>query len=294
MVNSRILIILCFVRRLSQSFEINVQESPRSGSGAGTGMEATSGIQLLHDVRDMTHDGPQRQDQPTRYSLAFQAAGEQLKIISCVSRGTTSSPFPDDAVFVAPAGAVADCDRVVSMRGLCDGHVIRWRHRGRPAMEDFLADPGPPVRGRQDLSVRKAAGCRYGNFGRGLRGKHYDRWVNADESSRMTAHYARITDRTVRRHWEAAMKGNIKGEHVMLDADGPLGQARWAETRCGVTTQTQPNGYCRLPVQKTCPHANAPLIEQTLLELFVSSVGVVGGWSGRYGRGMTMAVGDWC
>jgi hypothetical protein len=79
------------------------------------------------------------------------------------------------------------------------------------------------------------------------------------ESSRMTAHYARITDQTVRRRWEAAMKVNIKGERVMLDAEGPLGQAQWAKTRYGVATQTLPNGYCGLPVQKTCPHANACL-----------------------------------
>lgn len=75
----------------------------------------------------------------------------------------------------------------------------------------------------------------------------------------MTAHYARLTDQTVRRRWEAAMKVNIKGEHVILAADGPLGQAQWAKTRYGITTQTLPNGYCGLPVQKSCPHANACL-----------------------------------
>jgi integrase len=79
------------------------------------------------------------------------------------------------------------------------------------------------------------------------------------ESSRMTAHYARITDQTVRRRWEAAMKVNIKGERVDLAADGPLGQAQWAKTRYGLATQTLPNGYCGLPVQKSCPHANACL-----------------------------------
>ncbi|GIF13526.1 tyrosine-type recombinase/integrase [Actinoplanes teichomyceticus] len=79
------------------------------------------------------------------------------------------------------------------------------------------------------------------------------------ESNQMTAHYARITDQTVRRRWEAAMKVNIKSERVSLDADGPLGQAQWAKTRYGIATQTLPNGYCGLPVQKSCPHANACL-----------------------------------
>ncbi|MGH3905112.1 MAG: tyrosine-type recombinase/integrase [Pseudonocardiaceae bacterium] len=79
------------------------------------------------------------------------------------------------------------------------------------------------------------------------------------ESNEMTAHYARMTDQTVRRRWEQATKVNIKGERVTIDPDGPLGQAQWAKTRYGIATQTLPNGYCGLPVQKTCPHANACL-----------------------------------
>jgi integrase len=79
------------------------------------------------------------------------------------------------------------------------------------------------------------------------------------DSHRMTSHYAKITDQTVRRHWEQAAKVNINGERVTLDPDGPLGQAQWAKTRYGIATQSLPHGYCGLPVQKTCPHANACL-----------------------------------
>ncbi len=79
------------------------------------------------------------------------------------------------------------------------------------------------------------------------------------ESSRMTSHYAKITDQTVRRHWEQATKVNTKGERVTIDPDGPLAQAQWAKTRYGIATQTLPHGYCGLPVQKSCPHANACL-----------------------------------
>jgi integrase len=79
------------------------------------------------------------------------------------------------------------------------------------------------------------------------------------ESTQMTAHYARITDQTVRRRWEQATKVNIKGERVNLDPDGPLAQAQWAKTRYGIATQTLPHGYCGLPVLKSCPHANACL-----------------------------------
>jgi hypothetical protein len=60
----------------------------------------------------------------------------------------------------------------------------------------------------------------------------------------MTAHYARLHDTTVRRHWEAARK---------------VDEAAWAKQRLGRVTQALPNGFCGLPVQKTCPHANACL-----------------------------------
>jgi len=75
----------------------------------------------------------------------------------------------------------------------------------------------------------------------------------------MTAHYARLNDTAVRRHWEAARKVNINGETVTLDPDGPLAEAAWAKQRLGRATQALPNGYCGLPVQKSCPHANACL-----------------------------------
>ncbi|MYS80031.1 tyrosine-type recombinase/integrase [Embleya scabrispora] len=78
-------------------------------------------------------------------------------------------------------------------------------------------------------------------------------------SGEMTAHYARLHDSTVRRHWEKARKVNIKGEHVTVDPAGPLAEATWAKQRLGRVTQALPNGYCGLPVQKTCPHANACL-----------------------------------
>ncbi len=79
------------------------------------------------------------------------------------------------------------------------------------------------------------------------------------ESHRMTSHYAKITDQTVRRHWQEATKVNIQGERVSIDPEGPLAQAQWAKTRYGMSTQTLPNGYCGLPLQRTCPHANACL-----------------------------------
>jgi integrase len=79
------------------------------------------------------------------------------------------------------------------------------------------------------------------------------------DSAQMTAHYARLHDTTVRRHWEAARKVDIAGQPVLIDPDGPLADAAWATQRLGRATQALPNGYCGLPVQQSCPHANACL-----------------------------------
>jgi len=79
------------------------------------------------------------------------------------------------------------------------------------------------------------------------------------DSPQMTAHYARLHDTTVREHWEKARKVNIGGVQVDLDPDGPLAEAAWAKQRLGPATQALPNGYCGLPIQQSCPHANACL-----------------------------------
>lgn len=44
---------------------------------------------------------------------------------------------------------------------------------------------------------------------------------------------------------------------AFLKQDGPLAEAAWAKQRLGRATQALPNGFCGLPVQKACPHANA-------------------------------------
>jgi integrase len=79
------------------------------------------------------------------------------------------------------------------------------------------------------------------------------------DSAEMTAHYARLHDTTVRRHWEAARKVNINGEVVTFDPNGPLAEATWAKQRLSRATQALPNGYCGLPVVQSCPHANSCL-----------------------------------
>ena len=79
------------------------------------------------------------------------------------------------------------------------------------------------------------------------------------DSPQMTAHYARLSDKTVREHWERARKVNAAGQPVQISPDGPLGDAAWAKQQLSRATQALPNGYCQLPVVKTCPHANSCL-----------------------------------
>jgi ferredoxin len=69
----------------------------------------------------------------------------------------------------------------------------------------------------------------------------------------------RLHDDTVRRHWEAARKVDITGRTVTFDPDGPMADVAWAKQRLARATQALPNGYCGLPLQKSCPHANACL-----------------------------------
>jgi len=79
------------------------------------------------------------------------------------------------------------------------------------------------------------------------------------DSAQMTAHYARLSDKTVREHWERARKVSAEGQPVQISADGPLGDAAWTGQQLSRATQALPNGYCQLPMVKTCPHANSCL-----------------------------------
>jgi integrase len=79
------------------------------------------------------------------------------------------------------------------------------------------------------------------------------------DSPQMTAHYARLSDKTVREHWDKARKVGAAGQPVRLSPGGPLGDAAWTGHQVSRATQALPNGYCQLPMVKTCPHANACL-----------------------------------
>jgi integrase len=89
------------------------------------------------------------------------------------------------------------------------------------------------------------------------------------DSPMMTAQYARLLDKTIREHWEKARKVNAAGQPVQISPDGPLGDAAWAKHQLSRATQALPNGYCQLPLVKTCPHANSCLT----CPMFVTTAG---------------------
>ena len=78
-------------------------------------------------------------------------------------------------------------------------------------------------------------------------------------SHTMTAVYARLADTTIREQWERAQKINIRGEPVDTIVDGPLADGEWMKQNLARAKMALPNGYCGLPLQKSCPHANACL-----------------------------------
>lgn len=74
----------------------------------------------------------------------------------------------------------------------------------------------------------------------------------------MTAHYARLSDRTSEKQWERARKVNIAGEPLATE-QGPLADAAWMKNNIARAKMALPNGYCALPMQQSCEFANACL-----------------------------------
>ena len=77
-------------------------------------------------------------------------------------------------------------------------------------------------------------------------------------SHQMTAHYARLSDQTIREQWERARKVGISGEELPAET-GPLAEAAWMKNNLSRAKMALPNGYCALPLQQRCEYANACL-----------------------------------
>ncbi|WP_246133587.1 hypothetical protein [Mycobacterium helveticum] len=79
----------------------------------------------------------------------------------------------------------------------------------------------------------------------------------------MTAVYARLADTTIREQWERAQEINIRGEPVDTTIDETLADGEWMKQNLARAKMALPNGYCGLPLQKSCPHANACLLRRS-------------------------------
>lgn len=77
-------------------------------------------------------------------------------------------------------------------------------------------------------------------------------------SHQMTAHYARLSDQTIREQWERARKVGIAGEELPAET-GPLAEAAWMKNNLARAKMALPNGFCALPLQQRCEFANACL-----------------------------------
>lgn len=77
-------------------------------------------------------------------------------------------------------------------------------------------------------------------------------------SLRSTQVYAHISDKRMRAEWEKATFVNVRGEAIR-QPEGEAAEAEWLLHRLGRAIQPLPNGWCGLPIQQSCPHANACL-----------------------------------
>ena len=114
---------------------------------------------------------------PRRPSISSELLEKLMAVVRPEFRVEVYLVDPDDPVLGRRQCAVADCDRPVSENGLCSGHGQRWRDRNRPALAVFLADPGPVLNGRRDLSICTVIGCRYGSSGVRLCMRHRPAWT---------------------------------------------------------------------------------------------------------------------
>lgn len=70
--------------------------------------------------------------------------------------------------------------------------------------------------------------------------------------------YAQVTDKRMRTEWEKATLVDIHGG-VVKPGDEEAADAEWLLYQVANATQPLANGYCGLPIQQKCPHANACL-----------------------------------
>jgi integrase len=175
---------------------------------------------------------------------------EELEKLICDQqrRARASRPAPPPVLFPRPHANIDGTRPVHS--ATYRSALYRWLERC-----DIRDEHGQPVR-LTPHQWRHTLGTRLIN--RDVP-QHVVQKILDHDSPEMTAHYARLSDKTVRDQWEKARKVSATGHPVRINPDGPLGDAAWAKHQLSRATQALPNGYCQLPMVKTCPHANSCL-----------------------------------
>src|SRR6266566_3614184 len=116
--------------------------------------------------------------------LAAGRAGLLEKLMAAVRpefRAGIYLPAPGDPVLGAGPCTVPGCDLPGKEHGLCSAHMLRWYRRGRPGMGEFLADPGPALRGHRAPRACLIEKCRYGTCSHGLCARHRRQWDQAGQ-----------------------------------------------------------------------------------------------------------------
>jgi integrase len=176
---------------------------------------------------------------PVDEGTAERLRGQQLRVHSRYESGSATVLFP--AYKSNPDGVKA------LQTGGFRRHFTKWL--AAIAVSDEL---GRPVR-ITPHQFRHTFGTRLIN--RDVP-QHIVQQLLDHTSAEMTSHYARLHDKTVRDSWEKARKINARGEEVTLEEDHPLADAQWTRAGLDRAKQTLPNGYCGMPVQSACEHAN--------------------------------------
>lgn len=176
---------------------------------------------------------------PIDAELAGAIAAKQIEVIAEFSNGTCLLPRrtrnPDGVISYSPATFrewlekwLIDCDIRDELGRLVHLTPHQWRHTYGTRLINSEV-PQETVRRLLDHS-----------------------------SHHMTAHYARLSDKTIREQWERAQKVNARGESVAT-VSSPLAEAIWMNNNLARAKMALSNGYCALPLQQSCEYANACL-----------------------------------
>lgn len=122
--------------------------------------------------------------EPTPTAVPVREPGLLAKLMANVRpefRVDVFLPQPGELIFDLGSCRIPDCPRQPRTRRLCRGHYESWYRRGRPDLEEFLADPGPAPTGRTSLTPCAATGCRFGAGRQGLCLSHKGFWDRAGQ-----------------------------------------------------------------------------------------------------------------